>query len=341
MVAICALVLCVVLGPQLAAVVHGRATPEKEQQVLLQMPLAQELADVLSQLIPKNGGVEDCATEACKTCYANCRIWCRFVPSCYPDCAEQFECDSNQRSSENSLMTISITDDDPLICDKALCRCPHHKPGQAKSPPPPPPPSTGFYDGVGYYGDAGLTAGSKESVCAGSYNDRTVRSADRTVQFVWLHTGQRGSSAKKVSILEREIDRMVRSAVRIVRTIECLDFSSDNLIGCSTSVPNVMFGDDVSLDLACSTSMTRIDDNVPYDLASDSPVKEFFAFHANDNEDLLDSLICFRVKKIPTLLPSSKLFYVTLDLLMEKSLSVKDMIWLLFEDEKITASWTG
>ncbi|GJM99816.1 hypothetical protein PR202_ga16951 [Eleusine coracana subsp. coracana] len=93
MVVICALVLCVVVGPQLAAV-HARETPEKEQQVLLQMPLAQELADVLSQLIPKNGGVEDCATEACKSCYSTCRVWCRFVPSCYPRCAELFECDS-------------------------------------------------------------------------------------------------------------------------------------------------------------------------------------------------------------------------------------------------------
>ncbi|GJM99817.1 hypothetical protein PR202_ga16952 [Eleusine coracana subsp. coracana] len=94
MVAICALVLCVV-GPQLAAV-HARATPEKEQQQVLrlQMPVAQELADVLSQLIPKNGGAEDCATEACKSCYANCRIWCRFLPECYSGCAEMRGCDS-------------------------------------------------------------------------------------------------------------------------------------------------------------------------------------------------------------------------------------------------------
>ncbi|GJN11666.1 hypothetical protein PR202_ga29870 [Eleusine coracana subsp. coracana] len=148
--------------------------------------------------------------------------------------------------------------------------------------------------------------------------------------------------------------------VDVPSSSECLDSTSDDLIGCSTSVPNVMTDDVGSLDLVCSSRMTSADD--AYESftghASDTLVKEFFAFRANENEDLLDSLIRLRgimdrigattfevpkiviVEKILTLLPSSKLLYITLDLIMEKGLSVEDVIGLLFDDEKITASWT-
>lgn len=44
------------------------------------------------------------------------------------------------------------------------------------------------------------------------------------------------------------------------------------------------------------------------------------------------------VEKILTLLPSSKLLYITFDLIMQKGLSVEDVIGLLFEDEEISAS---
>ncbi|GJM84364.1 hypothetical protein PR202_ga00026 [Eleusine coracana subsp. coracana] len=119
-----------------------------------------------------------------------------------------------------------------------------------------------------------------------------------------------------------------------------------------------MNDNDVSLDLACSSSVTSTDDACePFiDHASDSLVEEFFAFHANENEDLLDSLIRLRgivetigattfelpkiviVEKILTLLPRSNLLYITLDLIMEKGLSIEDVTGLLFEDEEITAS---
>ncbi|GJM99431.1 hypothetical protein PR202_ga16527 [Eleusine coracana subsp. coracana] len=163
--------------------------------------------------------------------------------------------------------------------------------------------------------------------------------------------------------------------VDVPSSSEYLVSSNDNLVGCSANVPNVMIVDDVP---ACSTSMTRVDDDVSLylacssivtndddacdafiDHASDSFVRDFFDFHAIENEDLLDSLIRLRgitdriaatafelpkiliVEKILTLLPSSKLLYITLDLIMDKNLSVDDVIGLLFTDEEITTTLTG
>ncbi|GJN39549.1 hypothetical protein PR202_gb28674 [Eleusine coracana subsp. coracana] len=107
--------------------------------------------------------------------------------------------------------------------------------------------------------------------------------------------------------------------------------------------------------------MSSIDDGREslVDHASSSLVEEFFDFRANDNEDLLDSLIRLRgivdriattsfelpkiviVEKILSLLLSNKLFYITLDLVMEENLSVEDVIELLFKDEEITARGNG
>ncbi|GJN13351.1 hypothetical protein PR202_gb00045 [Eleusine coracana subsp. coracana] len=145
------------------------------------------------------------------------------------------------------------------------------------------------------------------------------------------------------------------NGVNVPCTSECLDSSSNDLIGCSTSMPNMMIDNDVSLDLGCSTSIDDVCES-PIDHASSSIIVEFFAFYANDNDDLLNSLIRLRgivdrigatsfellkiviVERILSLVPSSKLFYVTLDLLMEKSLSVEDVIELLFKDEEIATS---
>ena len=102
------------------------------------------------------------------------------------------------------------------------------------------------------------------------------------------------------------------------------------------SVLNVMIDDVGSLDLACSSSVTSADDACESFIghASDTLVVEFFAFRANENEDLLDSLILLRgivdrigattfelpkimiVEKILTLFSSSKLLYITLALIM-------------------------
>jgi hypothetical protein len=83
MVAICALAVMCVVGPA----VHAGATAEEQDGdvVVLQMPSeAQQV-----QLIP-----DACVSEACKSCYAGCRIWCRFDPTCIPRCAKMWGCDS-------------------------------------------------------------------------------------------------------------------------------------------------------------------------------------------------------------------------------------------------------
>ncbi|GJN05626.1 hypothetical protein PR202_ga23273 [Eleusine coracana subsp. coracana] len=158
-----------------------------------------------------------------------------------------------------------------------------------------------------------------------------------------------------------ELRSLKLGQMSVLDSSKCLVSSNDNLIGCSSSVPDLMNDNGVSLDLACSFSMTSVDDacDASIDLASDSLVREFYDFHAIENEDLLDSLIRLRgitnrivatafelpkiliVEKILTLLPSSKLLYITFDLIIDKNISIDDVIRLLFKDEEITASLTG
>ena len=61
-------------------------------------------------------------------------------------------------------------------------------------------------------------------------------------------------------------------------------------------MPNVVIDDVGSLDLTCPSSMTSDDDVCESFIshASDTLVEESFAFRANENEDLLDSLIRLR-----------------------------------------------
>ncbi|GJN09448.1 hypothetical protein PR202_ga27455 [Eleusine coracana subsp. coracana] len=180
----------------------------------------------------------------------------------------------------------------------------------------------------------GPRCGAARELCLGitssvAFWDGSAASSSRTSDVDVLSTAARRVSGhagdRKLSTLaerllsDRPTPHCVLPGQRVLGKRRRRSSGPAVLKGCSASVPNEMNDNDVYLDLACSSSMTSTDDACIIDRIG---VTTF---------ELPKLLI---VQKILTLLPSSKLPYITLDLIMDKNISIDDVIGLLFKDEE-------